>query len=70
MEVANKNIVILGAARSGLAAGELAKNLGARVFVSDNAPEKVVEMERKKKEDAETKILKLEENMKNLKGSN
>lgn len=40
MEVANKNIVILGAARSGMAAGELAKNLGASVFVSDNAPEK------------------------------
>jgi UDP-N-acetylmuramoylalanine--D-glutamate ligase len=40
MEISDKNIVILGAARSGLAAAELAVNLGARVFVSDNAVEK------------------------------
>jgi valyl-tRNA synthetase len=34
-----------------------------------NAPEKVVEIERKKKEDAEAKILKLEESLINLKNS-
>ena len=40
MEISDKNVVILGAARSGLAAAELALSLGARVFVSDNAMEK------------------------------
>ena len=42
MEIRDKNIVVLGAARSGLAAAELALNLGARVFVSDNAVEKTM----------------------------
>lgn len=40
MDLANKNVVILGAARSGLAAAELAQKMGAVVFVSDSAPEK------------------------------
>jgi valyl-tRNA synthetase len=44
------------------------KKLNNKNFV-DNAPEKVVEIERKKKEDAEAKILKLEEVLKNLKNS-
>jgi UDP-N-acetylmuramoylalanine--D-glutamate ligase len=38
MDISQKNIVILGAARSGLAAAELAQHLGANVFVSDKAP--------------------------------
>jgi UDP-N-acetylmuramoylalanine--D-glutamate ligase len=38
--IKDKNIVILGAARSGVSAAELALNLGASVFVSDNAEEK------------------------------
>jgi len=42
--------------------------LGNERFVS-NAPEKVVEIERKKKSDAEAKIKKLEESLKNLKKS-
>ncbi len=36
-EVKNKNITILGAARSGIAAAELLTKLGAKVFVSDRA---------------------------------
>ena len=40
MDLRNKNAVILGAARSGLAAAELAQKMGAVVFVSDSAPEK------------------------------
>jgi len=36
-EVKNKNITILGAARSGIAAAELLSKLGANVFVSDSA---------------------------------
>lgn len=40
MEISDKSVVILGAARSGLAAAELALSLGALVFVSDNAMEK------------------------------
>ena len=44
------------------------KKLNNRNFV-DHAPEKVVEMEQKKKKDAEEKILKLEESLKNLKNS-
>jgi len=40
MDIKGKEIVILGAARSGLAAGELAKAKEARVFVSDSAVEK------------------------------
>jgi valyl-tRNA synthetase len=42
------------------------KKLGNEKFVA-NAPEKVVEMERKKKADAESKIKTLEEKLKNLK---
>jgi UDP-N-acetylmuramoylalanine--D-glutamate ligase len=38
--IKDKNIVVLGAARSGISAAELAKNLGASIFVSDNAEEK------------------------------
>ena len=37
-EVKNKNVVILGAARSGLAAARLLHEKGANVFVSDSAP--------------------------------
>lgn len=44
------------------------KKLGNERFVN-NAPEKVVEIERKKKSDAEAKINKLEESLKNLKSS-
>ena len=36
-EVKNKNITILGAARSGIAAADLLSKLKAKVFVSDNA---------------------------------
>jgi UDP-N-acetylmuramoylalanine--D-glutamate ligase len=36
----DKNIVVLGAARSGISAAELALQMGGRVFVSDNADEK------------------------------
>jgi len=36
-EIKNKNITILGAARSGIAAAELLLKLGAKVFVSDSA---------------------------------
>jgi len=44
------------------------KKLGNDRFVN-NAPEKVVEIEKKKKSDAEAKINKLEESLKNLKSS-
>jgi len=44
------------------------KKLNNPGFV-ENAPEKVVEMERKKQADAEAKILELEESLKNLKNS-
>jgi len=44
------------------------KKLNNKKFVV-NAPEKVVEMERKKKSDAEAKILKLKESLENLKNS-
>jgi len=44
------------------------KKLNNKNFV-DNAPENVVSIERKKKVDAEAKILKLEESLKNLKNS-
>jgi UDP-N-acetylmuramoylalanine--D-glutamate ligase len=37
-EIQNKTIVILGAARSGLAVAKLLQKKGARIFVSDNAP--------------------------------
>lgn len=36
-EVANKHIVVIGAARSGLAVASLLKRKGARVFVTDNS---------------------------------
>ena len=35
LPINNKKIGILGAARSGLAAADLANNLGADVFISD-----------------------------------
>jgi UDP-N-acetylmuramoylalanine--D-glutamate ligase len=40
MELKDRQVVILGAARSGLAAAELAAKNGATVFVSDIAPQK------------------------------
>jgi valyl-tRNA synthetase len=43
------------------------KKLGNERFVS-NAPEKVVAMEKKKRDDAEAKIKVLEEQLKSLKG--
>jgi len=48
IDVKNKSIVILGAARSGLAAAKLLKQKGARLFVSDYAPAKQKETEIKK----------------------
>jgi len=47
MEVKNKKVVILGAARSGMAAVSLLHQLGALVFVSDIAPryDKIKELE-------------------------
>lgn len=39
IDLKNKNITILGAARSGIAAAELLTKLGAKIFVSDNAKE-------------------------------
>ncbi len=39
MDVHNKKVVVLGAARSGLAAARMLKRKGADVFVSDLAPE-------------------------------
>lgn len=35
MELANKKVLVIGAARSGIAAAEIAKNLGATVILSD-----------------------------------
>ncbi|MCR5833852.1 MAG: UDP-N-acetylmuramoyl-L-alanine--D-glutamate ligase [Selenomonadaceae bacterium] len=40
MNLANKNVLVIGAARSGLAAARIAKNLGASVILSDAKQEK------------------------------
>jgi UDP-N-acetylmuramoylalanine--D-glutamate ligase len=55
INVKNKSVTILGAARSGIAAAKLLKNQKANVFVSDIAPEdqKVSEMQVLKKENIE-----------------
>ena len=35
MDLANKKVLVIGAARSGIAAAKIAKNLGATVILSD-----------------------------------
>jgi UDP-N-acetylmuramoylalanine--D-glutamate ligase len=45
--IQNKKVVVLGAARSGLAAAKLLKNKGASVYVSDNAPEDKMQQAKK-----------------------
>lgn len=46
-DVKNKTIVVLGAARSGIAVAKLLKGFGATCFVSDNAQPKYKEIEKK-----------------------